>query len=213
VSASQYTIPAAVDAIQTLRGSAREFWRVFDRSPVPMVTVDNEKRYHAANAAARLTFRLSEEEWLERRIEDLTPQHMLPILDERWAYLLEHGSVTGDYDCDLPDGPVTINYCAVTNLLPGEHLIVFLPSSLPQDELVELIDADEPQPDVAITRRERDVLKLIASGASSELIAEELSISVETVRTHVRNLLQKLGARNRAHAIALAMQQSLVGAP
>jgi DNA-binding CsgD family transcriptional regulator len=64
-----------------------------------------------------------------------------------------------------------------------------------------------------ITRREREVLTLIASGANSQQIAAELSISVPTVRTHTRNLLQKLGARNRAHAIALAMQHHWIDVP
>lgn len=87
---------------------------------------------------------------------------------------------------------------------------MFLPSSLPDDELLGAIDDGRPTSAGTITRRERDVLLLIARGADSREIADNLAISVETVRTHVRHLLEKLGAHNRAHAIALAMQQSLI---
>lgn len=178
-----------------------------------MVTANSEKRYQAANAAARLAFRLSLEDWRKRRIEDLTPPHMMPTLAEQWARLMRDGCVTGRYDCELPDGPVTITYCALANIIPGHQLIVFLPSSLPEDELAALLDDASPQPDTLVTPRERDVLTLIANGANSREIADELEISAETVRTHVRNLLQKLGAQNRAHAIALAMRYSLVDLP
>lgn len=52
--------------------------------------------------------------------------------------------------------------------------------------------------------RERDVLRLLASGARNAEIAEELLISVNTVKFHVSNLLRKIGARNRAQLIATA---------
>ncbi len=178
-----------------------------------MATVDNQRRYHAANAAARLVFRMSLEEWLARRIEDLTPPHMISTLGDKWGHLMRHGSTAGRYDCDLPDGPVTIFFCALANVLPGQHLIVFLPSALPDNELAALLDDEAPSVEGSITRREQEVLTLIATGADLAQIADELAISVGTVRTHTRNLLPKLGARNRAHAIALAMQHDLIRVP
>jgi DNA-binding NarL/FixJ family response regulator len=207
------TIRAAIENIRMTQGRARQSWRAFDTSPVPMVTVDAQKRYQAANAAARLAFRLSLAEWLERRIEDLTPPHMTNTLVSQWDRLLRRGSAAGRFDCELPDGEVTIAYCAIANALPGQHLIVFLPSALPDDELDAKVDASAPPRAGVITRREREVLTLIASGANSQQIATELSISVPTVRTHTRNLLHKLGARNRAHAIALAMQHNWIEVP
>ncbi len=207
------TIRVAIENIRTTQGRARQFWRAFDRSPVPMVTVDSHKRYQAANAAARLAFRLSLAGWLERGIEDLTPPHMTNTLVSQWDRLMRRGSAAGRFDCELPDGDVAIAYCALANVLPGQHVIVFLPCALPDDELDAEVDGTTPVRAAAITRREREVLTLIASGASTQQIAAELSISVPTVRTHTRNLLQKLGARNRAHAIALAMQNNWIDVP
>jgi ATP/maltotriose-dependent transcriptional regulator MalT len=54
------------------------------------------------------------------------------------------------------------------------------------------------------------VLRLVALGASAGEIAGALSISHATARTHVKNILDRLGAHNRAHAVALAMRHSLL---
>lgn len=67
---------------------------------------------------------------------------------------------------------------------------------------------DDKEPD--LTAREREVLDLIATGATNQVIADELSISLHTVKSHVRNILSKLHAVNRRHAARLAMQQGLV---
>jgi LuxR family maltose regulon positive regulatory protein len=53
-----------------------------------------------------------------------------------------------------------------------------------------------------LTRRELDVLHLLADGYSNKEIADELTVVVGTVKTHVYNICQKLGARSRTHAIA-----------
>jgi len=61
-----------------------------------------------------------------------------------------------------------------------------------------------------LTYRERDVLALIARGATSDEIAEELSISRNTVRTHVQNILAKLQVHSRLEAAAFAVRHGLV---
>ncbi len=59
----------------------------------------------------------------------------------------------------------------------------------------------------ALSPREREVLTLMAEGLTAEGVAARLAVGVETVRTHVRNAIRKLGARNRVHAIALALER------
>lgn len=61
-----------------------------------------------------------------------------------------------------------------------------------------------------LTRRERSVLRLLADGHSNEQIGEQLFISAETVRTHVRKITTKLGARTRTQAVAIALRHSLI---
>jgi DNA-binding CsgD family transcriptional regulator len=58
--------------------------------------------------------------------------------------------------------------------------------------------------------REREVLALLASGATDREIARLLELSPATVQTHVRNAKAKLGARTRAQAVAMALQRDLI---
>jgi DNA-binding CsgD family transcriptional regulator len=62
-----------------------------------------------------------------------------------------------------------------------------------------------------LTERESQVLSLLAAGQSGAEIAAELVLSPETVRTHVRNAMSKLGASTRSHAVALALQRGEIG--
>jgi two-component system, NarL family, response regulator LiaR len=63
-----------------------------------------------------------------------------------------------------------------------------------------------------LTVRERDVLRQIALGKSNKEIAESLAIGEETVKTHVRHVLAKLGAENRAQAAVRALARGVVSA-
>jgi DNA-binding NarL/FixJ family response regulator len=58
-----------------------------------------------------------------------------------------------------------------------------------------------------LSPREREIMHLMAEGLTADAIGNQLSVSVETVRTHVRNVIRKLQARNRVHAIALALER------
>jgi DNA-binding CsgD family transcriptional regulator len=58
-----------------------------------------------------------------------------------------------------------------------------------------------------LSPREREILDLLSKGLTGEDAAARLFLSPETVRTHVRNAMQKLEANTRTHAIALALQQ------
>jgi DNA-binding NarL/FixJ family response regulator len=64
--------------------------------------------------------------------------------------------------------------------------------------------------DDALTRREVEVLALIAGGNSNKLIADQLSITDETVKGHISSILSKLGARGRTHAVTLALKRGII---
>jgi DNA-binding NarL/FixJ family response regulator len=63
-----------------------------------------------------------------------------------------------------------------------------------------------------LTRREQEVLQLLASGLTQPEIATELVISSSTVASHIEHILAKLGVHSRAQAVALALRSGLVGA-
>jgi PAS domain S-box-containing protein len=213
---ASYEVPAALRhaacAISATRGRALQLRQVFDRSLIPMIIVDNSRRYCEVNPAARLLFRMSLQELRQHRIDDLTATEDLPALAWAWDELMDRGTVSGRYYVTFKDGSTLwVFYAAEANALPGEHLIVFVPADWPGDELEEMQPGGDDELPEGLSRRQLDVLRLVAVGANASQIAAELSISEATVRTHVKNILARLGAHNRAHAVALAMTQGLLG--
>lgn len=64
--------------------------------------------------------------------------------------------------------------------------------------------------DDLLTAREIEVLGLIAAGNSNKLIADQLSITEETVKGHVKNILSKLSANDRTHAVTLGLKRGII---
>lgn len=70
--------------------------------------------------------------------------------------------------------------------------------------------ADEDKGEQPLTERELFVLRLVASGASNQEIAQKLSISVNTVKSHLKNILDKLQLENRTQAATYALKHGLI---
>ena len=64
--------------------------------------------------------------------------------------------------------------------------------------------------DDALSQREIEVLSLIAAGNSNKLIADQLAISEDTVKGHVKNILSKLGVNDRTHAVTVALKRGII---
>jgi DNA-binding NarL/FixJ family response regulator len=64
--------------------------------------------------------------------------------------------------------------------------------------------------DDALSEREIEVLSLIAAGNSNKLIADELSISEDTVKGHVKSILSKLGVNDRTHAVTVGLKRGMI---
>jgi DNA-binding NarL/FixJ family response regulator len=74
--------------------------------------------------------------------------------------------------------------------------------------LDDTVEDDEPA--AALTPREREVLSLLAAGASNKAIARALGLSVHTAKFHVASLTEKLGARGRLEAVSIAIRAGLI---
>lgn len=64
--------------------------------------------------------------------------------------------------------------------------------------------------DDALTEREIDVLKLVAAGNANKQIADQLAIGEATVKSHVSNILSKLGANDRSHAVTIGLKRGII---
>ncbi len=83
-------------------------------------------------------------------------------------------------------------------LVHGEHVVgVF-------GQVSDLVEEPHAHPDLPLTPRQMEILDLLERGRSTKQIAEELHLSLETVRNHVRNLLRAVGAHSRLEAVAIA---------
>lgn len=102
----------------------------------------------------------------------------------------------------------------------------YLLKSMPPKDLVEVVrqvhaGKKRIPPDVAaqlaehlsdesLTPREKDVLRLVASGNRNREVGERLSISEETVKVHVKHIMEKLGASDRTQAVAIAIRRGII---
>ncbi|MFJ9522110.1 response regulator [Kitasatospora sp. NPDC101801] len=87
---------------------------------------------------------------------------------------------------------------------------VLFPAALRRLVSARPLASAQALPQAALTGREEEVLRLMATGLSNLEIAGSLTVSQETVKTHVGNVLTKLGAQNRTHAVVLAYESGLV---
>lgn len=97
---------------------------------------------------------------------------------------------------------------AITTVAKGEQYL----EEIIKEKLVQhaLISKKESKREVFLTKREKEVLQLIASNLSSQQIADKLFLSLKTIEFHRSNLLMKLNAKNAATLVKRAMQMSLL---
>lgn len=72
------------------------------------------------------------------------------------------------------------------------------------------VSAESPEPDSIVSRREEEVLQLIADGCSTPEVAERLFISQKTVKNHLASIYQKLDARDRTQAVLQAVRMGII---
>jgi PAS domain S-box-containing protein len=178
---------------------------LFERTVTPMLLADDERRYRDANDPVLELLGVSREEVLSRRIDDFTSQDVRQGLDAQWRAFLAQGEQSGLFTLLRPDGrSVDVHFSATANLVDGLHLAIFSPPGTENEWFEQPLSASNEE---RLTEREREVLTRLALGETGEEVAAHLFISPHTVRRHVANAREKLGARTRAQAIAIALRR------
>jgi PAS domain S-box-containing protein len=184
-------------------GWERLFWLVFKQTSNPIVLLDERRRIVDVNDAALTLFDTERAEVLGTSMADYIRPDERDIAASEWEQFLTSGEYNGKRALARVDGSeVQTEFAARLERIGGRRLATYVamvdgegvPSESP------ILNRELP-----LTHREREVVTLIALGRETPEIARELHISPETVRTHVRNAMSKLGARTRAQLVALVL--------
>jgi PAS domain S-box-containing protein len=203
-------MPTAPDDAAGRDGWAALFRSAFVESRNAMVLVDDRRCVIDGNGAYLRLIGRPRDEVIGRPVHRFLAGG--PVLSDReFASLLAARRVTGEAELIGADGVRTgVQWAASTELITGRRLvlIVVLGTSRSGPWFRREPAADSVRG--ALTPREREVVGLIASGGTAREIAGELQIAHDTVRAHARNASAKLGARSRAHLVAVALGEGHV---
>jgi len=185
-----------------------DFWLV-DSLVVPASLHDVDGRFLRVNAAAERASGRSNAEFLGRHFTDPLPPEARRNVAEQFRRAVERGEPT-DFETVFVDGSGHLRGVRAQHLpLRSGGAIVGV--------LILAFDARNPwpgrigpEPQPRLTPRQREVLELIASGRSTSEIAEQLTLSTETVRNHLRSLFRELRVHTRPEAIAAARRLGLL---
>jgi PAS domain S-box-containing protein len=180
------------------------FATAFKQSRNAMVLLDSRRRVVDANGAYLKLLGYSREALIGRPIYDFIAGQPLP--DDAWSAALATGDFTGETELLCADGgAVSVQWGAHVEVVTGHRLVLFVALSTSRWGR-RFRRATSPNPENAdLSEREREIVRLVAHGSTGPEIADELNISHDTVRTHVRNAMTKVGARSRAHLVAKAL--------
>jgi len=174
------------------------FWDVFRRSLVPMFVLDDDAVYVDVNHAACAAVGLGRSDFVGRRLGFGTDRERQADVARMWGEFRRTGHLIAPYQYPTPaGGMVRMNILCTANLPErGRHLSMYWTHPAQNGDRV--------------SPREREIVMLLAAGLSGEQIARRLGLSPETVRTHIRNAMGRLGARTRAHLMMKAMQGGIL---
>jgi PAS domain S-box-containing protein len=128
-----------------------------------------------------------------------------------WSELLATQKFTGEGRLVAADDTtVAVQYAATTEVVTGRKLVLVVTlTSSRWGPRFRRRTPSERRPQL-LSAREREIVRLVALGNTGPEIADELRITHDTVRTHVRNAMEKADARSRAHLVAKALGEGLV---
>jgi PAS domain S-box-containing protein len=186
------------------------FATAFEHSRNAMLLTDGQRMVVDANPAFLTLLGRKRNEVTGRPVYAFVARGPL-VSNEDWAAALAAGRSSGEAELLNADATtVAVQWAASTETVTGRRLVLFVALSVSRwgSRFRRTVDPDSSPRQ--LTPREREIVHHLALGAAGPEIADELHISHETVRTHVRNAMTKVGARSRAHLVAKALGDGLV---
>jgi PAS domain S-box-containing protein len=192
----------------TRSGWAALFRDAFNQSRNAMVLLDDDRRHVEVNGAYVQLLGYRPSELLGRPLYEFRADGQV-VPEEQWRAALRQKQFTGTVELARGDGGrVTVEFAGHPETVTGEQLVLFV--ALRTVRGGRLRDDTQPWPDRQdLSGRELEVVKLLAMGFSGPEVAEELRIAHNTVRTHTRNAMTKIGARSRAQLVAKSLGDGL----
>jgi PAS domain S-box-containing protein len=191
-------------------GWRRLFEAVFERSSNAMSVLTADRVVVRVNEAKARLLASPVEELVGRRVEEFVAPEQREATIRQWTRAAERGEeLIGEYDLLRADGSrVHVRWAAEPVDLGGEDLFICL--DLPEVAEDRLTPSDDAAAGAVLTKREREVVHLLALGGTGPDIAAEMVLSHDTIRTHIRNAMAKTGARTRAGLVAIALGDELL---
>jgi PAS domain S-box-containing protein len=196
--------------------SRRPFWSSFEDSKVPMCLVDGDRLVVASTEAACELFGTSREEAIGtdagRQIMDEDPA----LGDKLWQQLRSTNELYAETLVTHADGrALRVSYAGHGTTIDGRwHALMVVQSVRFEPDGEELISTDKGASphdlESTLTPREREVIRLVARGATTRHVAAELYLSPATVRSHVRNAMVKTQAHTRAQLVAIVLGDGFI---
>jgi PAS domain S-box-containing protein len=182
-----------------------------DSLVVPASLHDLEGRFVHMNAAAERASGKSNAELIGCLLTELLPADVHDNVLAQFRRAAEHGEPT-DFETAFVDAGGTLRGVRAQQLplRSGDAIVGVLILAFDVHRLPEPIRLD---PDPRLTPRQREILSLVATGASTAEIARELTLATETVRNHLRATFTELRVHTRVEAIATARRLGLLAAP
>jgi PAS domain S-box-containing protein len=184
-----------------LRAIGGDVYGALQQLPLPLVVLDRTGIIRWQNSVAVGCFG----ELMGRPFTDVVAAESLRAVQEQFARKVVGGQASTHYQARvlLKSGAEELVEVSSATLSDEGNVVGVFGLVVPQGEV-------QPRDAVRLTPRQLDVLRRLAAGATTEQMAQDLHISVATVRNHVRDLLKRMDVHTRLEAVVLGHQLGIV---